>query len=212
MFLDELRENPAYFFGMVFTIIFSITLHELAHGVVAVWLGDDTPIRERRMTLNPLVHMGKLSLLMLVVAGIAWGQMPIREDKLRGRYGVALVAAAGPAMNVLIALVALVSLGLWIRFDTRTAGELPAILLKLRYLIRLVGIANIMLALFNLIPVPPLDGSNIVRSLFPAVRNLMEVMRQNQFAFLFVFFFAGPIIMPWTLTIAGRILVAARGY
>jgi Zn-dependent protease len=211
MFLDELRKDPAYYFAMLFTITLSVTLHELAHGVVAVMLGDDTPIREGRMTLNPLVHMGKLSLAMLAIAGIAWGQMPVREDKLRGRFGVALVAAAGPAMNVLIGLIALVSLGLWIRFDTRTADELPKLLYAIRYLLPLIGIANFMLAIFNLLPVPPLDGSNIARSLFPAVRNAMYAMRQTPIVFLIIFFFAGQFIFPWSIRLATKVVVAVRG-
>ena len=85
-------------------------LHELAHGWAAIWLGDQTPVRQGRMTGNPLVHMGPWSLLMLAVAGIAWGQMPIDRTRLRGRHGEAIVAAAGPAMNVLLALAALSTL------------------------------------------------------------------------------------------------------
>jgi len=211
MFIEELAHNPAYFFGMALTIIFSICLHELAHGLVAVWLGDDTPIRQGRMTLNPLMHMGPLSLVMLLVAGIAWGQMPVREDRLRGRYGVALVAAAGPAMNALLAAISLVGLGLWMRFDDRTTAELPRMLSNFQDLLWLIGYANILLMIFNLIPVPPLDGSNIVRSLMPALRNAMQAMRQAPFAFLIVFLFAGKYIGHWSNHLAVGILQIVRG-
>ena len=213
MFIDELSKNPSFYFGMAFTIIFSISFHELAHGLVAVWLGDDTPIQQRRMTLNPLVHMGPMSLLMLAIMGIAWGQMPVREDRLRGRYGVALVALAGPLTNMLLAAIALVALGLWMRFDHRAPADVPRTVSNAWDLLWMIGVANVMLAIFNLIPVPPLDGSNIVRSLTPSMGNLMASMRQVPIAFLAVFALAGYVIEPWSLKIATRVvLFVVRGH
>jgi Zn-dependent protease len=211
MFIEYLTSDPSFFFGMALTIVFSICFHELAHGVAAVWLGDDTPIKEGRMTLNPLVHMGIFSLIMLLLAGVAWGQMPVREDRLRGRYGVALVAAAGPAMNAIIAFASLGALGLWMRFDSRLPEELPRMVFNLRYLMILAGYANIMLAIFNLIPVPPLDGSSIVRSLTPSMRDAMLAMRRAPIAFLLVFLVAGRFISPWSMTIASRFLKFVSG-
>jgi len=135
MFIEELGKNPAFFWGMVLVIIFSICFHELAHGLVAVWLGDDTPIEEGRLTLSPFVHMGLFSLICLLVAGIAWGAMPVNENRLRGRYGVALVAIAGPATNVLLAGLALGGLGLWMRADPRASADLPQMAQNARYLL-----------------------------------------------------------------------------
>ncbi len=83
-----------------FWVILSITLHELGHGVAAIRVGDDTPIRLNRMTLNPLVHMGPTSLIVFAVVGIAWGAMPVNPYRFRGKHADALVAAAGPAVNI----------------------------------------------------------------------------------------------------------------
>src|SRR5438309_6666732 len=109
LFIEYLQKEPRFFFAWVLTIVVSVCLHELAHGLVAVWLGDDTPIQQERMTLNPLVHMGPSSLICLLLAGIAWGAMPVNTNRLRGRYGGALVAAAGPLTNILLATLALLS-------------------------------------------------------------------------------------------------------
>ena len=95
----------------IFWVIFSIVLHELSHGWAALWQGDDTPRRLGHMTANPIVHMGGLSLLVFALIGIAWGVMPTDPSRYRwGRRGRVFVAAAGPAMNVALSLIALTTL------------------------------------------------------------------------------------------------------
>jgi len=91
-----------------FWVIFSITLHELGHGWAAIRVGDDTPIRTGHMSMNPLVHMGPTSLIVFAVVGIAWGAMPVNPLRFRGKHADALVAAAGPAINVGLFLVCVV--------------------------------------------------------------------------------------------------------
>ncbi len=155
--------GPVFVFAHVFWVIMAIVLHELAHGYAAIWQGDDTPRRLDRMTLNPLVHMGPASLLVFAVIGMAWGVMPVNPSNFRWRrYGRIVVAAAGPAMNVLLALLALVAGGLVARFaagDSQTVENLIVFLF--------VGMAfNIQLAIFNLLPIPPLDGSAILGTLW----------------------------------------------
>ena len=101
---DFLRAfGPAFVIAWAFWIIFSICLHELSHGWAAIALGDRTPIESGHMTFNPLVHMGGMSLVAFALIGIAWGAMPINPARLRGRYAEALVALAGPAMNLVLA-------------------------------------------------------------------------------------------------------------
>lgn len=166
LFITNLfSDNPAdrfYFFAVLLVVVISIVLHELAHGWMAIRLGDQTPIREGRMTGNPLVHMGPFSLVALAIAGIAWGQMPIDPTRLRGKHGDAWVSAAGPAMNLLIALVALTGLGLLTRFAGPPDGS--GMMQNATQLLWIAGTLNLVLMMFNLVPAPPLDGSHILAS------------------------------------------------
>jgi len=172
----------------IFWVLLSITLHELAHGWAAIWQGDDTPIRLQRMTANPIVHMGLHSLFMFALCGIAWGMMPVNRYNFRdGHKGDIYVSAAGPAMNLLIAAVCLVMLTVWGRFvpaGSALAGNVTTFL----YL----GIAlNLILAPFNLLPIPPLDGSRILAGFSPRFRELFERPQAQLFglfAFLAIFF------------------------
>lgn len=152
----------ALLISWVFWVIFSITLHELAHGWAAIWQGDDTPRRLGRMTANPLVHMGGLSLIMFAIVGIAWGMMPTDPSRYRWkRRGRIVVAGAGPAMNVLLAFISLTACAVWIRYGPQ-ADPLRA---NVYTFLLTGGWLNLLLAAFNLLPVPPLDGSSILSGL-----------------------------------------------
>jgi Zn-dependent protease len=145
----------------------SIVVHEVAHGVTALWQGDETAKRAGRLTLNPISHIDPLGsivipLICILFPGgliLGWAK-PVRFNpyNLRNkRFGEALVAVAGPLSNILIALIA----GLYLRF----AGDTTPI-----YMIGLLQatvVINLVLAVFNLVPLPPLDGSKILYSLFP---------------------------------------------
>jgi Zn-dependent protease len=172
MFILYLQKNPPLFFAVVITVVVSICVHELAHGLVAIRLGDRTPIERGHMTLNPAVHMGVVSVVALLLTGIAWGQMPIDPTRLRGRYGEALVAIAGPLANVLLALLALTALGLWIRHDDAFPRGTPAG--NLQFLLSVFGSVNVSLALFNLIPIPPLDGWRVLENFSSGYKRVME--------------------------------------
>lgn len=146
----------------IFWVIFSITMHELAHGWAALWQGDDTPRRLGRMTANPLVHMGPVSLLVFAIVGIAWGMMPTDPSRYRWRRrGRVVVAGAGPAMNLALAAVSILLLVVWLKAgpaDHRIYENLATFLFTGAWL-------NVVLALFNLLPVPPLDGANVLAGL-----------------------------------------------
>jgi Zn-dependent protease len=145
----------------VIWVIGSIVLHELAHGWAALWQGDETPRELDRMTINPMVHMGTWALLMFALIGITWGMMPTDPSRYRwGRRGRVVVAAAGPAMNLLLAFVALTALG--ISGLSLAEGETAE---RLAQFLMIGGFLNIALAMFNLLPVPPLDGSGILAGL-----------------------------------------------
>jgi Zn-dependent protease len=215
MFIEELWKNPRFFWAVIVTVIVSICLHELAHGLVAIWRGDHTPIEQHRLAPNPLVHMGAISLICLFISGIAWGAMPIDRTRLRGRYAEAMVALAGPVMNVLIAVVALGLLAIWRRFGLEWGFSATATARDLRYLLSIFGYVNFGLAIFNLIPVPPLDGSHILSNLSPGYDRLIQSLSMTGgtiVLFLLVFSTSGKLIWPAAEEVAVRVLHLMRGY
>ncbi|HEX5052525.1 MAG TPA: site-2 protease family protein [Planctomycetota bacterium] len=176
MFLTYLAKDPHFFVYIVVTMVFSTVLHELAHGWAAIWQGDRTPIERGHMTADPRVHMGTLSLLMLVTVGISFGAMPVDPRRFRHRHGFAFVAAAGPSMNLLLAFVALTGLGIW---SLAVADGAPISLEgdNLRGFLWTFGYCNIALCAFNLIPIPPLDGSTVLASVSGGYRRFIEGVR-----------------------------------
>jgi Zn-dependent protease len=198
LFIHYLQDDPQFFWAVCVTVVVSICIHELAHGFVAIRLGDNTPIETGHMTFNPLVHMGAMSLILLLMAGIAWGSMPVNPTRLRGRHGNALVSAAGPASNVILALLSLAALGLHMRYGLPEGGG-DSNSKRFWYLMWVFGSTNIALAIFNMLPVPPLDGSRILTDLSPAFGRAMSSMRQGGgigILFILVFLFAGKLIFP----------------
>ena len=142
------------------TFFIAITVHEFAHGWAAYKLGDDTAERYGRLTLNPLKHIDLMGLLMLLFAGIGWAKpVPVNPYNLRNpKTDMALISAAGPAANFALAIL----LAILIRFIL-----FPMNLVSLGAFLVLGIQLNIMLGLFNLVPIPPLDGSKILGSLLP---------------------------------------------
>ena len=143
-------------------------IHELAHAVTALQLGDDTPQRMGRVSLNPLVHLDPIGSLLLVFAGFGWAK-PVQINPYNLRYGpklgMAAVAAAGPVSNLLMALIAAIPfrLGLLPLFASSTSRILPT---PSGFLLEFISL-NLVLMLFNLIPIAPLDGSKILRGFAP---------------------------------------------
>lgn len=152
-------------------VIGSIVLHELGHGWAAIRRGDRTPIETGHMTWNPVIHMGHMSLLLFLFFGFAFGAMPVNPSRFRGRYASAYVAAAGPAMNLLLALACIILGGLVAAFAPRIGDPLAPNLLTF---FSLGSMINIVLMLFNLLPIPPLDGSRILANFSPEYNNLWK--------------------------------------
>ena len=212
MFIQHLGSNPMFFFAVVITVVVSICVHELAHGVTAVRLGDRTPIESGHMTLNPAVHMGLFSIMALLLAGISWGAMPVNPDRLRGRYGDAIVSVAGPVSNAVLALLALTSLGLWYRFDGILEKGTPTG--NLQYLLLVFGYVSIMLAMFNLIPIPPLDGSRILANFSDGYKSLAETLNNtgaSMMVFIIAFMAVGRVISPAAFSLRHRYLELVSG-
>ncbi len=156
----------------IIVLILSIILHEVSHGFAAEWLGDPTARLSGRLTLNPLPHIDPLGsiiipgLLVFTHAPFLFGwakPVPYNPYNLRNqKWGEAIVAAAGPGVNILLAL----GFGFLIRFGGDALS--PAFV----SLASIIVIVNIMLAIFNLLPLPPLDGSKVLRSLLPYRENM----------------------------------------
>lgn len=168
---DLFHENKALLISQVFWVIFSICLHELGHGKAAIALGDRTPIETGHMTWNPLVHMGMTSIVVFLITGIAWGLMPVNPSRLRGAYADAKVAAAGPAVNLGLAIFCTVALALWMKYAKAMPGELYENFTTFFFA---GAMLNLVLLVLNLLPVPPLDGSRIVADFVPGFRRLIE--------------------------------------
>jgi Zn-dependent protease len=182
-FFTMASEQPVYYVSWVVTVIVSVVLHELGHGFAALSQGDETPRLSGHMTLSPLVHMGPVSLVLLFVVGIAWGQMPVNPSRFRSRHGDAIVSIAGPAVNLVLAFLGLTVLGLWMRFAVPAGHGLPANLFTFLWVF---GTANLVLCLLNLLPIPPLDGSRVLASFSSPYRKL-TVDPNNQGLFLVAF-------------------------
>jgi Zn-dependent protease len=164
----------------IFWVIASITLHELAHGWAAIWEGDDTPRTTGHMTANPVVHMGVPSIIAFLIIGIAWGMMPVNPYRFRhGKWGRILVSFAGPAMNLLIAFVVLTILGCITNPQVEQTNVEAFLLLG--------GFLNLILFALNMLPVPPLDGSNILANLSTTIGGWYR-HPQAQMAGLLLFF------------------------
>jgi len=186
-------ENLQIFAFLV--LIFSIVIHEFSHGWVAEQLGDPTARFMGRLTLNPIAHIdlwGSIVLplfLLLSNAGfiIGWAKpVPYNPYNLRDqKKGPALVAAAGPAANLLIAVI----FGLMIRLLVATDPIAYASTIVFFYFIVYY---NVLLAIFNLVPLPPLDGSKILEYVLPpSFHKVMETLERNSLLFLLIFIFFG---------------------
>ena len=165
--IDPFADPLAFFQRLVLQIpalLVAVTVHELSHGLVADRLGDPTARREGRITLNPLPHIDPLGAIAFVIAGFGWAKpVPVNASNLRSPVrDMALVAAAGPISNFALAFAALVA----VRFLGRM-GLAPFLAEPLTGALFYVYVFNLGLGIFNLIPLPPLDGGHFLPYLFP---------------------------------------------
>lgn len=160
LFINMLWTNPQQFFIWMLVVVFSICCHEYAHAQVALWQGDSTAADQGHLTLNPLKQMGVFSLIMLIFIGIAWGAVPVNRQRMRHQYSSTLVAFAGPLTNLILFLLFCIGITLALHFNFKDSA--------LR-LFNIGAILNIVLFMFNMVPVPPLDGWGVLTGLFPKI-------------------------------------------
>ncbi|MDB5180830.1 MAG: Zinc metalloprotease ywhC [Candidatus Saccharibacteria bacterium] len=176
-------------------ILLSMTLHEAMHAFVAYWLGDDTAKREGRLTLNPIKHIDPfltiiLPLGLFLIGGPIFGgakPVPFRPDQVRGGdWGAALVALGGPLTNLLLAFI---GFGIWVLLGTPSEGMLASVLPTFITV-------NLGFFIFNILPIPPLDGSRVLYALAPEfVRTGMRFIEQYGIILVFALvLLAGPAI------------------
>jgi Zn-dependent protease len=187
-----LQFNPVTFFGFMLGFVIGTTFHEFMHAYSAFLLGDDTAARQGRITLNPAAHFDPFGFIMgillaLGVGGIAWGRpVPVNPYALKwGRRGMAIVAVAGPVSNLVFA-------GVLVLFYHGASGMLP---LQVRGVIENMIFINVLLFCFNLIPIPPLDGFNILVGILPNYWNVvLEPIRRYALPILIGMVFLVPYV------------------
>lgn len=194
----SLFSAPVDFAIWMIAILYALSIHEFFHAAVATWLGDDTAKQEGRLSLNPLAHIDWMGLILLATVGFGWGKpVPFNPYNLKlKRFGPALVALGGPLSNIVsMVLFALLLRGI-ISFTSLGADNYLVI-----FLVNLVQV-NLTLFLFNLIPIPPLDGSKILYSFLSFKhQSLILWLERNGTWLLLALIFFGSSLLSWVFSI-----------
>src|SRR3989338_8842888 len=208
MFFQLLTAQPLFVLPWVVAVLLSIGWYEFAHALAGYWQGDDTAQRAGRLTLNPLAHVDWMGLILLLLVGFGWGKpTPFNPYNLKLRkWGSAVVALAGPVSNFIMLVVALTIyklLGYTALTWSETSNLLEVFLLFMAEL-------NLILGIFNLIPIPPLDGSKLLYTVLGSGRQqlIMQLERQGPWLLLILIFF-GQGVLSWLMQ---RVFIAVYGW
>ena len=213
-------QNPMELLALLLTlpgVIVAITFHEFAHAFVADKLGDDTPRRQGRLNLNPLSHIDPVGFFMLIFAHFGWGKPveinPTNFNRKRSMSAQeAIVALAGPVMNLIIAIVLTIILFAINAFASTFAFTTVGMLICLT--LQMAISVNIGLGVFNLIPLPPLDGSKVILPFLPQKAKNWFINNEQIFYIIFVVLWitnlAGYIITPAITGVSNGILGLAK--
>ena len=177
MILQLLFEQPTFFFIWILAIIVGITIHEFAHAWAAYSFGDSTAKNMGRLSLNPLVHLDPFGFILLLLAGFGYGRpVPVNPYNFRNqKWGNIIVSAAGPFSNLV--QIAIFGLALNFLFFLGPNNLLVNFLVALIYI-------NVVLMVFNILPIPPLDGSKILMALLPSSADNFKLWLQQRGPFV----------------------------
>lgn len=191
MLLDVLGGNTdglsliVTFFSRLFVIFCTMPVHEYAHALIATKLGDQTPRLSGRLTLNPMAHISPLGAIMIFLCGFGYAK-PVNVNPRNfndPKKGMALTAIAGPVSNLIMGFVCILLANLF----TRILGNMTSLLpYAVYYFLYFAGVVNVNLAVFNLLPIPPLDGSRILQLLIPA-KYYYKFLQYERYVVIVVF-------------------------
>jgi len=170
LYIMGIVERPYEVLSWILIVVFSICVHEYSHARMALSLGDDTAAMLGHLSLNPLKQMGPISLMILLVAGIAWGAVPVDVRRLRKRGAMAMVSFAGPAANLLLCLAAAVLAAVFAR--------VPGTPMVSAFFVAAAAVNGILFVL-NMLPLPMLDGWQVFALLVPGMKHMNPAAAQN---------------------------------
>lgn len=190
--LDLLFSHPEIFVVWILCVVISLTIHEFSHALAAHLEGDNTAQQMGRLTINPLVHIDWIGFLLLVLVGFGWGKpVPFNPYNLKHkRWGPAFVSIAGPFSNLVMLILAGCVLKLLVIYTNLNSENL--LIIFLLYLMQI----SLILMIFNLIPIPPLDGSKVLYAFLSMKhRNIIMFLETRGFWILLILLFFGGTLL-----------------
>lgn len=190
MILDLLRGGEPFeliitFLSRLFVIFCTMPIHEYAHALIATKLGDNTPKYSGRLTLNPMAHISPIGAVMIFLCGFGYAK-PVNVNPRNfkdPKKGMAFTAIAGPISNLIMGFIAILVSTIFAKIYYSNQATL---FLAINYFMYFAGVVNVNLAVFNLLPIPPLDGSRILQLLIPA-KYYFKFMQYERYVVIIVF-------------------------